>query len=151
MLYPARLSHPPGPQREGQPDTGEEDETVTLTLGDGSISAMNQLQDYMYRPNSMPFEDMCIYEYVGLTEKVTVQRENARVDRRLDAEELRATGTTRRGRPEELRGQFRAGHPQRDTHIVRKRVVWVVPVLLETGFPGQTKVRNNVKSGHALY
>ncbi|KAI0706588.1 hypothetical protein C8Q76DRAFT_630109, partial [Earliella scabrosa] len=58
-----------------------EEENVTLTLGTGSIAALNQVQDYLYRPQSTPFDGMTLYEFVGLTEKLTKRCENARLHR----------------------------------------------------------------------
>ncbi|KAI0709393.1 hypothetical protein C8Q76DRAFT_626018, partial [Earliella scabrosa] len=44
-------------------------------------------------------------------------------------------GGRRRGRPGEERGVFANGHPQRESHMVRKRVIWVVPVILGDRIP----------------
>ncbi|KAI0698725.1 hypothetical protein C8Q76DRAFT_633856, partial [Earliella scabrosa] len=56
-----------------------EEETVTLTLGAGSISAVCQQQDYMYRPSNIAFESMSLYEFVGKTEKIALTTEQARL------------------------------------------------------------------------
>ncbi|KAI0706472.1 hypothetical protein C8Q76DRAFT_630222, partial [Earliella scabrosa] len=74
---------------------------------------------------------MSLYEFVGLTEKITKSADLARVENRSDANNI----GTRRGRPEEPRGQFAEGHSLRDSHLLRKRVVWVVPVMLGDRFP----------------
>ena len=102
------------------------DDNVTLVLGDGSISAVSQQQDYCFRPVDEPFDAMSLYEFTGLTEKVTKAAESCRTCRRKPGTENRRP----RGRPEEARGEFCTDHPQARTHIVRRRTVWVVPVLL---------------------
>ena len=107
------------------------EDTVTLLLGDGSISAVNQQQDYLYRPFSEPFHSMGLYEFTGMTEKTSKERETNRVLRRLPEN----AGQHRRGRPEEIRGEFGETHPQHHTHVVRKRTVWVIPVILGDKIP----------------
>nr|VWO99644.1 AGC/PDK1 protein kinase [Ganoderma boninense] len=89
-----------------------DDESVTLILGAGRISAVNQQQDYLFRPRDEPFDSMSLYEYTGMTEKVTKSGENRRVSRRQDD----GSGAVSRGRPEEPR-------------------VWVVPVVLGDKIP----------------
>ncbi len=106
--------------------TAEGEESVTLSLANGSISALNQQQDYMLRPETEPFDNMCLYEFVGLTEKITRACES-QSRRHASSED---GGRPTRGRPREDRGQFMATHPDYGTHLVRKRVVWVVPVIL---------------------
>ncbi|KAI0711632.1 hypothetical protein C8Q76DRAFT_571570, partial [Earliella scabrosa] len=59
------------------------DDSVMLTFGAGSISAVNQQQDYAYRPREAVFESMCLYEFVGMTEKMTRRAEDGRVEARL--------------------------------------------------------------------
>ena len=105
------------------------DDQVTLYLQSGSISATNQLQDYLMRPNSRTFNDMGLYEFVGLTEKLTKSRD----ERRLNS--TQSGYSNRRGRPEEERGIFPTEHPQHESHIIRKRTVWVVPVVLGNRMP----------------
>ena len=107
------------------------DDLVTLLLGAGSISAVNQQHDYIYRPATEPFNSMGLFEYVGMTEKITKDAESRRI---LHRQHQDGPGT-RRGRPEEMRAEFGREHPQHGTHVVRKRTVWVVPVLLGERMP----------------
>ncbi len=108
------------------PSTLEREETVTLSLANGSISALNQQQDYLLRPRTDPFDCMSLYQYAGLTEKVTVAFDTQ--SRRDDpSPEGRVSS---RGRRREERGSFLPTHPDHQTHLVRKRVIWVVPVIL---------------------
>ncbi|KAH7909538.1 hypothetical protein BJ138DRAFT_976344, partial [Hygrophoropsis aurantiaca] len=52
------------------PSGSNRDESfMTLTISPGSISASNQLYDYVYRSSERPFDGMCLYEYVGWTRK----------------------------------------------------------------------------------
>lgn len=60
------------------------DDTVTLFLGSGSISAVSQQQDYLYRPENEPFSSMGIYEYFGMTEKITKDAESRRILRKRE-------------------------------------------------------------------
>ena len=107
------------------------DDNVTLVLGAGSISAVNQQYDYLYRPIDEPFGSMGLYEYVGMSEKITMDADSRRILRRQDSG---STGR-RSGRPAEARASFSPRHPQRETHLVRKRTMWVVPVLLGDRLP----------------
>ena len=102
------------------------DDNVTLMLGAGSISAVNQQQDYLYRPYDEPFDSMGLYEYTGMTEKTTKDAERRRTSDRQNESQSRRP----RGRPEEPRGELTDDHPQHTTHIVRRRTVWTIPVLL---------------------
>ena len=106
------------------------DDQVTLFLKAGSITAINQMYDYLMRPDSEPFNSMGLYEYVGMTEKISKSKETRRVSNTTTS----PTGG-RAGRPEEKRGQFQLNHPQHATHMVRKRTVWVIPVVLGNRMP----------------
>ena len=108
----------------------EPDDQVTLYLKAGSISAINQIQDYMLRPEVEPFNSMGLYEYVGMTEKITRSMESRRLDHHSAGQP-----DARQGRPEESRGHFLQDHPQHDTHMVRKRTIWVIPVVLGNRMP----------------
>lgn len=115
--------------REGQ--TAEADEHLTLVMKDGSISATNQYLDYVLRPTIEPFNSMGLYEYVGVSEKITMTAEQTRLASRYPD-----SGTAHgRGRPAQQRGRFMAQHPQSNTHVMRKRVIWVVPVVLGDRMP----------------
>ncbi|KAI0745188.1 hypothetical protein C8Q76DRAFT_591135, partial [Earliella scabrosa] len=59
--------------------SSHDENTITLALGPGSMSALNQQQDYEYRPTNDVFGSMSLYEYVGLTEKITMRAEVARI------------------------------------------------------------------------
>ncbi len=120
---PAMVAHtePDDPQ-----PTHDDEGTVTLSLTNGSISALNQQQDYLLRPATDPFETMSLYQFAGLTEKIT---------RAFDTRSRQRVGPTEgqpssRGRRREERGTFLPEHPDYQTHLVRKRVIWVVPVIL---------------------
>ena len=102
------------------------DDGVTLLLGAGSISAVNQQQDYLYRPHDEPFNSMGLYEYTGMTEKTSKDAESRRILRRHET----PASHRPRGRPQESRGELPVQHPQHATHLIRKRTVWIVPVLL---------------------
>ena len=106
------------------------DDKITLYLRAGSISAINQIQDYLMRPVSEPFNSMGLYEYVGMTEKITKDNDS----RRISKHKSNANGAER-GRPEERRGEFLPNHPQSASHIVRKRTVWIVSVVLGNKMP----------------
>ena len=107
------------------------DDNVTLVLGSGSISAVNQQYDYLSRPTDDPFASMGLYEYFGMVEKVTLDGESLRIMRR----QPQGPSGRRSGRPEEPRALFRPEHPQYRTHLVRKRTLWVIPVLLGEKLP----------------
>ncbi len=113
-------------------EEADSEDTVTLSLRPGSISAMNQRQDYLLRPASEPFDSMPLYQYTGMTEKITCTAEAHRIENRTQPSDA---DSPRRGRPEQSRGRFLPPHPQHTTHLVRKRVTWVVPVILNRSLP----------------
>ena len=106
------------------------DDQISLYLRAGSVTAINQIQDYLMRPQTEPFNSMGLYEYVGKTEKITKSRDLQRINSRTSTE-----GHGQRGRPEESRGVFQPQHPQHNTHMLRKRTVWVIPVVLGNKMP----------------
>ena len=112
-------------------DNGTDEESVTLTLGHGSITAINQKQDYLLRPDTEPFNSMSLYQFVGLTEKVTSSNDNSR----LRDPAIISDSSRPRGRPRADRGTFLPTHPDFTTHLVRHRVIWVIPVLLGPRIP----------------
>ena len=106
------------------------EDQITLYLRAGSITAISQIQDYLMRPHTEPFSSMGLYEYVGMTEKITRAKDTRRLNNRT------TDGCQRQlGRPEESRGIFPPDHPQHETHMVRKRTVWVIPVVLGNKMP----------------
>ncbi len=118
---------------DGRGGAADEDpDNVTLTLSPGSISAVNQQQDYLLRPCTEPFTSMPLYQYIGMTEKITLSGEGRRLDRRVHGVD---DGVRRPGRPEQGRGSFHPTHPHHLTHIVRRRVTWVIPVILNQRLP----------------
>lgn len=120
------LSPAPSVEADDDPDT------VTLALSPGSISAINQQQDYLLRPSTEPFASMPLYQYTGMTEKITSIAEGRRLDKR--SQPVNVNGP-RRGRPEQGRGRFQPSHPHHATHVVRSRVTWVIPVILSKRLP----------------
>ncbi|TFK90038.1 hypothetical protein K466DRAFT_461484, partial [Polyporus arcularius HHB13444] len=68
--------------RERTSEHDDDEDTITLTLANGSISAVNQQHDYLLRPSSEPFHSMPLYQFVGLTEKITCASDDNRLRRR---------------------------------------------------------------------
>ncbi|KAJ8473524.1 hypothetical protein ONZ51_g7821 [Trametes cubensis] len=122
---------------EGVRVDGIDEEVYTLKLESGTISSVNQQQDYIYRSRQPPFDSMCLYEFVGTVEKV-----NKNSDRRYASgvsdidDSVMALGhepraEPSRGRPAEPRGSFSSpDHTQYRTHHLRRRSEWLVPVVL---------------------
>ena len=118
----------------------QRDESFTIKLGrDGSISATNQQQDYVYRSNNPAFDSLCLYEFVGITDKVRKggsYGQHAGHEESSDIEESELSGIGNRGRRAALRGAFSSPvHTQFETHVLRKRESWTVPVLLGERVP----------------
>ncbi|KAI0359121.1 hypothetical protein OH77DRAFT_1367691, partial [Trametes cingulata] len=105
----------------------EAEETFVLNLQPtGSISAVNQQQDYMLRSTDPAFDKLSLYEFVGLVEKVK------RSETRLQTGDDMNT----RGRTSEPRGLFSSReHTQYNTHMLRLRTKWIVPVVLGDRVP----------------
>ncbi|KAI0702114.1 hypothetical protein C8Q76DRAFT_570885, partial [Earliella scabrosa] len=134
-----------------QPESREsnvEEETFVLRLQPGSISATNQQQDYVYRSTEPEFDRLPLYEFVGMVEKISrkysASGQSAMTDSTrgnmgdLDAatQALDGNQRTRRGRKPLARGLFSStSHTQYETHCLRKRGVWIVPVVLGDRIP----------------
>ncbi|KAI0742817.1 hypothetical protein C8Q80DRAFT_1065293, partial [Daedaleopsis nitida] len=103
--------------------------SVTLSFTNGSISAQSQYHNYTRHPAVWPFNNMGLYQFVGLTEKISVLSESLRISRQRDDTDDILT-CPRVGRPTQDRGMFQYDHPQHSTHVARTRTSWVVPVLL---------------------
>ncbi|KAI9069267.1 hypothetical protein FKP32DRAFT_1540771, partial [Trametes sanguinea] len=120
----------------------QHEEIFTLKMDAGTISAANQKQDYVYRTRNVPFDDMCLYEFVGTVEKVTKRSDQkyTAYDQGNLADEYVPIGDnsgihtqlhSRGGRVAEARGSFSsAQHTQYSTHHLRRRSEWTVPVIL---------------------
>lgn len=107
-------------QNGGDAPDVTDDDSVVLQLGIRTITASNQIMDYMYRSEEVPFDGMCLYEFVELVNKV-------RIPERF--RELISAGM--RDDIDDLEGSLQdENHPQYDTHILRLRSKRVVPVIL---------------------
>lgn len=117
---------------EGEEPTVEQksstDPQVVLHLGKRSVTASNQMYDYLYRPSDMEFDSLCLWDLVATTEKIPQSEETRR--------ELAVAGKARpRGRKPLPRGSFSSPeHPQYESHLLRRRSA-VVPVLLGPTIP----------------
>ena len=110
----------------------EDEDMFTLTLSPGSVGATNQQQDYIYRPLDPVFDGLCLYEFVGGVEKVSKPSRGQR------GEETSGMGpsNTRRGRRAQARGEFASErHTQFNTHLLRRRTVFSVPLILGDRVP----------------
>lgn len=94
--------------------------SVVLSLGRRSITASNQVLDYVHRGRGETFENMCLYEFVEKVIKVAIPEASR---------ELIRAG--RRDALGEIPGEFSSSeHPQYGTHVLRVRVRTVIPVIL---------------------
>ena len=129
-------------QNEGgvlEDDVVEQDieESFVLQLVPGSVSASNQQQDYIYRGTDPEFERLSLYEFVGTVEKMSLKYVRQHANNGEDS----VDGDTehiprRRGRKPNPREMFSSHHhTQYDTHGLRKRSVWTVPVILGDRIP----------------
>ncbi|KAI0075284.1 hypothetical protein K474DRAFT_1563476, partial [Panus rudis PR-1116 ss-1] len=130
--YKVDNRHTRDEQNTVDPDTSSDDSdealnSVTLSMGLGTISATNQQFDYILRPSIPEFEQLCLYDYVRLVERITVQKE---VERTAPND----TGN-RRGRQAAPRGRFLEGHPQAESHLVRLRFESLIPVIIGPSTP----------------
>ncbi len=124
------------------PDLEHGDNSFVLTLQQGSISASNQHQDYIYRSSDPEFDSLCLYEFIGIVEKMSMRyisrgRKDQRDVESEDADDNHAVRDLRggqrqgSGRQAAPRGRFSSrDHTQYTTHFLRRRLVWTVPVVL---------------------
>ncbi|KAI9057431.1 hypothetical protein FKP32DRAFT_1556647, partial [Trametes sanguinea] len=121
-------------------NTGDvREDTFLLRIGAGTITSQNQVQDYVYRSTSEPFNSLCLYELVGNTETMTIERDR---NRRRGARELVASlegaehSVSARASRALPRGHFCSPeHTQFETHMMRMRRVPLVPVVLGDRIP----------------
>ncbi|PPQ80410.1 hypothetical protein CVT26_004432 [Gymnopilus dilepis] len=114
--------------RNESPDTelypsAEAQETSCLAIEEKDISINNQVMDYRYRPISEPYNSMCLYDFVTLTDK-RKRRKNEKQAKLLNT--------------------FTDEHPQKATHRLEARSKDVLPVLIGPSIP-------NRKSSPASY
>ena len=119
-------------QLEGSDLQHDTEETFVLQLMPGSVSASSQQQDYIYRCADPEFEALSLYEFVGTVEKISLKY----MTRHTGGEDGDEHNARRRGRRANARGVFSSPrHTQYDTHALRKRSVWTVPVILGDRIP----------------
>ena len=119
-------------------ENGGGDSFILQLSGDGSISATNQQQDYIYRSMDPVFDCLCLYEFVGVTEKVRKKSSKTpqQANEESDMEEAEPRSGHNRGRQAVPRGLFSSpAHTQYETHMLKKRETWSVPVLLGERIP----------------
>ncbi|KAH9854428.1 hypothetical protein C2E23DRAFT_687602, partial [Lenzites betulinus] len=127
----------------GEQATEDEDSFSLKLDSTGTISATNQCQDYMYRGTDAEFTNLCLYEFVGRVDKETMSRGARRrgggmTSNEVDQEvrEIADVQNVPRGRGRAVRGTFASPeHTQFETHILRLRKVWSVPVILGDRVP----------------
>ncbi|KAI9058554.1 hypothetical protein FKP32DRAFT_1544620, partial [Trametes sanguinea] len=113
-----------------------DDDTFQLTMEAGTISSRNQIQDYVYRSVDLPFASLCLYEFVAVTETVSLHSDSRRRQVAVDDSTLRSVIPSRRGRQPLPRGRFSSSeHTQQETHTLRLREARHVPVILGDRIP----------------
>ncbi|KAH9895270.1 hypothetical protein C8Q73DRAFT_614790, partial [Cubamyces lactineus] len=123
-------------------DTTDAEDTSMLTLEPGSISSMSQQEDYMHRSTDAAFEELSLYEFVGIVEKIRRPPQDNTETMREDTSEY-ARNARRHGRTAEPRGFFSSRlHRQHDTHMLRKRTCWTIPVILGDRTPRSDREDN---------
>lgn len=101
-------------------EPGETEPSVVLQLGRRSITASNQVLDYVYRSMERDFDGMCLYEFFECTRKVSLPEASREL---LRAGHRDSLGT--------IRGGFTCdNHPQFNSHSLRLRRCPAVPVIL---------------------
>lgn len=99
--------------------------SVVLLLGKRSITASNQVFDYIYRTREYPFNSMCLYEFIETVRKIAMP---------VASRELIRTG--HRKSLGLIAGEFSdVRHPQSGTHVLRLRTNTVIPVILGDKIP----------------
>ena len=114
------------------------EETFVLRMSPGSISVINQQQDYVYRPLDEPFNGLSLYEFVSMTEKTVKARTGRAGLHPSDAVEEGASVSHAEGSSNRqlARGQFSSlMHTQSATHVLRMRMRSLVPVILGNRTP----------------
>lgn len=106
---------------------------VYLTLKNQAVATVNQVEDYTSRPKHDTFEDLCLWDFVACTEKISSEGDR-RIGSHLESDVIR------RGPKPLPRGHFsNPAHVQFSTHKVRMRRSEFVPVLLGPTIPRRDK------------
>ncbi|KAF5328905.1 hypothetical protein D9611_014252 [Ephemerocybe angulata] len=94
---------------------------VTMATEHGSLDASSPLLDYLYRPNSEPFQGMSLYTHISATRKI------------LAANSPKAKPST------STKSFASPAHPQFNSHKIVMRRIRTVPVLLGPRIPRRDK------------
>jgi hypothetical protein len=108
---------------------------VTIRIAEGSVTEVNDIKDYMFRPREAEFDHLNFWEHTERVTKLSISSEESR----LKKLEMTATSQPQRkprGKAAQPRGRFSSeAHPQYATCLNRIRVVHWIPVLLGDALP----------------
>lgn len=110
-------------------ESEEADETPDdlFMSGCDTLELNSQIMDYRFRSLDTIFDMMCVWEFVACVNLFPLKEEAARLQNRKQS-----SGGP--GRPVSIRGRFSSeDHPKHGTHMMRKRAVDSIPVLLGPG------------------
>ncbi|KAG6371569.1 hypothetical protein JVT61DRAFT_9276 [Boletus reticuloceps] len=113
-----RLNEAVQRMEDGELDSEQEESYVSVDA-DG-VHSSDLIIDYLYRPSDLPFSNLSFWEYARRVEKMTVKKENCRLNRN-QSNRIRDGQTVVEGRPANPRASFLLAHPQHSTHMVRSR------------------------------
>lgn len=116
-----------GTEDNVNPEGIDENQEDLFMPGRETLELNSQVMDYRFRSTDSTFEAMCIWEFVARVNLFSLKEETTRIQNKT-----RANGGP--GRPVSIRGRFSSvEHPKYDTHLMRRRVDEVIPVLLGSG------------------
>lgn len=93
-------------------------EQLVLSMGNKSITASSQLNDYIYRSNNTSYNKLCLYDFVRNVKKM-LKKKNSETSTEQSTNYYISSGDF-----------ISINHPQFDTHTLKTRRKKVIPVLL---------------------
>ena len=115
----------------------QDDEVIIEHNGSSLVPQGSDVMDYIARGASPEFDDLCVWDFVALTEK-------ERID--LNNNNLLLQPSPSRGRPRNTRALFLSNHPQSTSHQLRLRTEKLTPVPI-----GPKIYRRDVDSKYEQY
>lgn len=102
-----------------------DDHSITVTVESGQVMTSTNLLDYVHRSDEDPFHNMSLWEFYEQTKLEPINPNHSQ----------NGNASGQRGRPSSIRGRLSVLHPKSDTHQIRIRKTFVVPVLIGPSLP----------------
>lgn len=126
MKEASLLTEPHTSLNDHETDVNDRDDhSITVTIEAGQVMTSTNILDYIHRSDDDPFHNMSLWEFYEQTKLETINQNHPH----------NGNVGVQGGRPSSLRGRLSVPHPKSDTHQIRIRNKFVVPVLIGPSLP----------------